>query len=217
MWDTEFDVERAESPPAGRGPETQKLGEGVSAPPARPRPVETRKLDLEAGSPSPGRAAALHLGLTRQEMQAAAIAHAGILVTLLLGVFSGGLLALLGPAIPAVLWYAYRDRSEYVVEQARQALVFQLAGFLAWLGLIVAGTILIVLAWLVTALLTLALVGLVLVPVALILTLALVLAVIGLPIAQAVYGCYAAAEASNGRPFRYWWIADLLDRDQVQA
>jgi hypothetical protein len=38
-----------------------------------------------------------------------------------------------------------------------------------------------------------------------------------LPIAQVVYGCYAAAETYNGRPFRYYWIADLIDRYLVHA
>ena len=38
-----------------------------------------------------------------------------------------------------------------------------------------------------------------------------------LPIAQVVYGCYAALEAYNGRPFRYRWVADLIDRYEAQA
>jgi hypothetical protein len=42
-------------------------------------------------------------------------------------------------------------------------------------------------------------------------------AIIALPIAQVVYGCYAALEAYNGRPFRYWWVADVIDRYQAQA
>jgi uncharacterized Tic20 family protein len=164
-----------------------------------------------------GQMAEAHLGLTRQEMNAAAIAHASIVVTLLLGLSSGGILMLLGLAVPAVVWYAYRGRSDYVVDQARQALFLQLAGFLAWLALVIGGAILLVLCWLVTALLSVLLVGLILIPVALVLTLALVLAVVGLPIVLAVYGCYAAAEASNGRPFRYRWIADLINRYQEQA
>jgi hypothetical protein len=41
-------------------------------------------------------------------------------------------------------------------------------------------------------------------------------AVVVLPVAQVIYGCYAAAETYNGRPFRYRWIADLTDRYLVQ-
>ena len=82
-----------------------------------------------------------HLGLTREEMNWAAVAHASVLITLLLGVVTGGLAAILGVAIPAIIWYVYRDKSEYVVEQARQATIFQLAGILAWWALILVGGI----------------------------------------------------------------------------
>jgi uncharacterized Tic20 family protein len=51
----------------------------------------------------------------------------------------------------------------------------------------------------------------------LIVTLVWVAAIIALPIAQAVYGCYAALEAYNGRSFRYWAVADLIDRYKIQA
>jgi uncharacterized Tic20 family protein len=51
----------------------------------------------------------------------------------------------------------------------------------------------------------------------LIVTLAWVAAVVALPFVQVVYGCYAALEAYNGRPFRYWWIADVIDRYQSEA
>jgi hypothetical protein len=44
-----------------------------------------------------------------------------------------------------------------------------------------------------------------------------VVAIVALPIAQAVYGCYAALEVRNGRPFRYRWISDLIDRYQAQT
>ena len=57
--------------------------------------------------------------------------------------------------------------------------------------------------------LTVVLIGLLLIPIALILTLLYVAAVVALPVAQVVYGCYAALEAYNGRPFRYRWVVDL--------
>ena len=61
------------------------------------------------------------------------------------------------------------------------------------------------------------LVGLLLLPVMLVVTLLWIVGVVALPIVQVVYGCYAALEAYNGRPFRYRWIADLIDRYQAQA
>lgn len=157
-----------------------------------------------------------HLGLTREEMTWAAVAHASILVTVLLGVVTGGLGAILGLAIPAVIWYVYRDKSEYVTDQARQATIFQVAGVVGILVLAVAGVVLLVLGWAVTAVLLIVLVGLILIPVMLIVTVVWPMALVLLPIVQLVYGCYAAAETYNGRPFRYRWIADLIDRYQSQ-
>ena len=44
-----------------------------------------------------------------------------------------------------------------------------------------------------------------------------VAAFVALPIAMVVYGCYGALEGYNGRPFRYYWIADMIDRYEAQA
>ena len=197
--------------------ETRKLEAEAEAPTPRPRRSETKKLEpepevaLELATPAP------HLGLTREEMGWAAVAHASILLTVLLGLTTGGIAVFLGPIVPAIIWYIYRDRSEYVVEQARQATVFQVAGILALLGLAIVGAVLLAVGWAVSAVLVVVLVGLILLPVMLIVTLVWVVAIVALPIAQVVYGCYAALEAYNGRPFRYRWIADGIDRYQAQA
>jgi uncharacterized Tic20 family protein len=199
------------------GRETRKLEAGAEAPEPQPRRAETRVLPPEPEAAVQIAAPAAHLGLTREEMQWSAVAHASILVTLILGLVTGGLGAILGVLIPALIWYSYRDKSEYVVDQARQATVFQLAGFVALLLLAVAGTAVLAVGWMVSAVLVIVLVGLILMPVMLVVTLLWVVAIVALPIVQVVYGCYAALEATNGRPFRYWWIADLIDRYQAQA
>jgi uncharacterized Tic20 family protein len=197
---------------------TRKLEEGGSPKP-RPRQAETKVLAPEGESdtslavvaPTP------HLGLTREEMNWAALAHASILLTLLLGISTGGIAAILGPIVPAIIWYAFRDKSEYVEEQARQATIFQLAGILALLTLAIVGAILVAAGWVVSAVLVILLVGLLLLPVMAIVTLLWGVAIVALPIAQVVYGCYAAVETYSGRPFRYRWIADQIDRYQTQA
>lgn len=177
--------------------------------------AETKKLDMEAeeGTPMPSS----HLGLTRDEMTWAALAHGSVLLTLLLGIATGGLGAILGVVVPALIWYSFRDKSEYVAEQARQATAFQSACVLGWWVLVIVGTLAVVIGWVVVGVLSIFLVGLLLIPVMLILTLLWVVAIVVLPIAQVVYGCYAAAEALNGRPFRYRWVADAVDRYQAQA
>ena len=197
--------------------ETRKLEAEAEAPRPRPRRIETKKLEPEPGVALEAAAPTPHLGLTREEMGWAAVAHASILLTVLLGVTTGGIAVFLGPLVPAIIWYIYRDRSEYVVEQARQATVFQVAGILALLSLAIVGAILLVVGWAVSAVLVIVFVGLILMPAMLIVTLAWVVAIVALPIAQMVYGCYAAIEAYNGRPFRYRWIADQIDRYLAQA
>jgi len=196
---------------------TQKLGADNGPSKPAPRRAETRK--LPEGDERPPRAVVPvpHLGLTREEMNWAAVAHGSILVTLLLGISTGGLAAIFGPLIPALIWYIYRDKSEYVVEQARQATIFQLAGIVGLLVLAIVGAVLIAMGWAVSAVLLIVLVGLLLLPIMLIATLVWASAVVALPLVQVVYGCYAAVEAYHGRPFRYWWIADLIDRYHAQT
>lgn len=195
---------------------TQKLGAGANQATPKPRQPETRKLEPEAETAVEPVRPAPHLGLTRSETNWAALAHASILLTLLLGLSTGGIAAILGPIVPALIWAAHRDKSDYVVQQARQATVFQLAGLLGLLGLAIIGALLVAVGWAVSAVLVIVLVGLLLLPVMLIVTVLWVAAVVALPIVQVVYGCYAALEAYNGRPFRYLWIADLTDRYQSQ-
>lgn len=195
---------------------TQKLEGGADRPNPRPRQSETTKLEPEEEMSLETVRQAPYLGLTRSETNWAALAHASILLTLLLGVSTGGIAAILGPIVPALIWVAHRDKSEYVVQQARQATIFQAAGLLGLLALAVLGALLMVVGWAVSAVLVIVLVGLLLLPVMLIVTVLWVAAVVALPIVQVVYGCYAALDAYNGRPFRYLWIADLMDRYQSQ-
>ncbi len=194
---------------------TRKLEEGVGSVPPRPRSRETRRLATEERAVIAVPPA--YLGLSREEMTWAALAHASVLLTLLLGVVSGGVIALLGPIVPALIWYTYRERSEYVVDQARQATIFQLMGILGILVLALVGAAAVTIGWAVSAALSLVLIGLLLLPLMLILSIVWAGALIALPIALAFYGIYAALEAHNGRPFRYRWIADLVDRYQDQT
>jgi len=205
--------ERYETAPAV----TQKLeGEGQAAK-RRPTRAETRKLNPEPETTPSAVVPAPHLGLTRGETSWAAVAHASVLVTLVLGIASGGLAAILGPIIPALIWYTHRDKSRYVMEQARQATIFQLVGVIGLFALALVGALLVALGWTVSAVLLIVLVGILLMLIMLAVTLLWAAALVALPIVQVVYGCYAALEAYNGRPFRYWWIADLIDRYESQA
>ncbi len=210
--------EKVQETEAKKPKATQKLDEaGKEAAKPRARRRETKVLEAEVESPPKAKAPVTHLGLTREETNWAALAHASILLTLLLGVATGGIAALLGPIVPAIIWYAYRDKSEYVTDQARQATMFQVAGLLALLTLALVGLVAIVIGWVVSAVLVLVIIGVLLLVVMLLVTLLWGAALVVLPIAQVVYGCYAALEAYSGRPFRYWLIADAVDRYEAQA
>ncbi len=154
-----------------------------------------------------------YLGLTREEMSWAAVAHASIVVTFILGVATGGIGALVGLAIPALIWANHSRKSAYVVDQARQATLFQVAGLVGLLALALGGVVFLVVGWIAAGLLSLILIGLILMPVMLVLTIVWVIALVAGPIAWVVWGCYAAAEASTGRPFRYRWVSDLFGRN----
>jgi uncharacterized Tic20 family protein len=196
---------------------TQKLEDKGDMAKPRPKRAETRKLDPEPETMPSTVVPAPHLGLTRKETNWAALAHGSVLVTLVLGIASGGLAAILGPIIPALIWYAYRDKSRYVMEQARQATIFQLVGVLGLYALALVGALVVAIGWTVSVVLLIVLIGLVLMLIMLVVTLLWAAGLVALPIVQVVYGCYAALEAYNGRPFRYWWIADLIDRYETQA
>jgi hypothetical protein len=153
---------------------------------------------------------------TRDDLIVAALAHASILITFLIGVGSGGLGAILGVLIPLAIWYSYRDKSTYTAEQALQATVYQVACVLAVLAFAAVGAILVVVGWTVSGALAAVLIGLCLMPFALLVTLLLVAGVLLLPVAQLVYGLYAAYEVYQGHDFRYRWVADWIDQQDWQ-
>ncbi len=131
------------------------------------------------------------------ERNLAALAHAAILLNV---VFPG-----LGLVAAGVIWLTQRERSSYVTNQALQATVYQVVLLLvAGAGAILG--VLLVVAGVVLGLFTL--VGFALVPIAVI-----VLVLIGpLLILGTLYALVGAYEALQGRAFRYWFVADLLDR-----
>jgi uncharacterized Tic20 family protein len=148
---------------------------------------------------------------TAEERNWAAIAHASILVSMLVGMATAGVGSLLLALIPLGIYIAYREKSRYVAYQALQATVFQLAGLIVYvLGLIVL-IVLTVAAWLIAGLLTVVLVGVLLMPVAVVVTLVLVVFALAFPLALMGYGLYGAVETGQGKDFRYAIIGDWLD------
>jgi len=156
-------------------------------------------------------------GPTSNERIWAALAHASVLLTFILGVTTGGLAVIVGALVPLIIWLAFRDRSRFVAFHAIQASVFQLASVVAWIGLLVVGAVILIPTWIVTILLSLVLIGLLLLPVVLILTIALPTALAIMPLAALVYGLYGAFEVYGGRDFRYWLVADWIEQRGVKS
>jgi hypothetical protein len=148
---------------------------------------------------------------TSDETAWAAVAHGSAIITVLLGVLTGGALCLVGPLVPLVIWLVFREKSRYVAKHALQATVFQAAVVVATGVIGVLGLVLVILAWVATAALTAVVFGILLIPVALALTLAWVIVVLGLPVAALVYAGYAVYEVVQGRDFRYWLVGNWVD------
>jgi uncharacterized Tic20 family protein len=182
--------------------EAKAEGEGESPEPAVTSVVET-------GQPA-------QTGPTANERTWAALAHASVLLTFALGVSTGGLAVVVAALVPLGIWLAFRDRSRFVAFHAMQATVFQLASLVVWIGLLAAGLVILIPAWIVTALLMVVLVGFLLLPVALILTIVLAIVLMTLPFASLFYGLYGAFEVYAGRAFRYWQVADWIESRGVR-
>jgi len=156
----------------------------------------------------------MQLETTAQERNWAAIAHASILVSMLVGMATAGAGSLLLALIPLGIYVAYRRKSRYVAYHALQATVFQLAGLIVYvLGLILL-IILTVAGWLMSGLLTVILVGVLLMPVAVAITVLLVLFALAFPLALMGYGLYGAIETGQGKEFRYTIIGEWLDETE---
>lgn len=149
------------------------------------------------------------------EWTAAALAHASVLLTLILGL-GGGVGALIGPVVPLAIYLGYREQSRFVAFHALQSLVYQVAGVLVYvvLAAVMGGGV--ALAWTISGLLSAVLVGLLLMPFALLPvfgSLLMVFLLIGAPLAWLGYGLYAAYQVYQGRNFLYWLIGEWLERE----
>ena len=138
------------------------------------------------------------------EWTAASLAHASVLLTLILGL-AGGIGALVGLAVPLMMYLGYRGESRFVAFHALQSFVYQVVGAVV----VVALAVLVAMAWTISGWLTAILVGFLLMPLALLLTLLLVCALV----AWLGYGLYAAYQVYQGCNFHYWLIGEQLEKE----
>jgi uncharacterized Tic20 family protein len=152
------------------------------------------------------------LHVSDEERLWAAIAHGSVWLTLLTGLLTVGLSVPLSIFIPLVIYFLFRQRSDFVAFHALQAFVIQLLGTVGALALLTVGGA----AWLagmVIALLAVfVLVGAILVPLWGVVGILLGLVVLVMPLAMILFGTIGAIETYHGRDYRYPFIAQWVDR-----
>jgi uncharacterized Tic20 family protein len=146
------------------------------------------------------------------EWTAAALAHASILLTLILGV-AGGIGALIGPAVALAMYFGYREKSRFVTFHALQSFAYQVIGVLLYAVFAAVSAVWIAIAWTVSGLLSAVLIGLLMMPFALLMTLLMVVLLICAPLVWLGYGLYASYQVYQGRNFHYWFIGDWIERE----
>lgn len=151
---------------------------------------------------------------TSQERTWAAIAHASGVLTLLFSLASLGLLGLFFVFVPLVIYFSYKDKSEYVAFHAAQAFALQIVGSIGYFVAILLAIVAMVVVWAITGVLSVILIGLLLIPVALILTIALTLAIVALPFVLGGFSTIAAVQTADGNDYYYpylgRYVADWL-------
>jgi uncharacterized Tic20 family protein len=145
------------------------------------------------------------------ERKWAALAHASTLLTALVALFSAGTGVLITIFIPLFIYFAFRNRSEFVAFHALQAFTIQLVGTVGWLALFLVGTVVWVALLILSALLILVLVGLILLPLVVLMYPLFVLASLALPVGMVIYSVIATVETRTGRDYRYPYIARWVE------
>jgi uncharacterized Tic20 family protein len=145
-----------------------------------------------------------------QEWTIAALAHASILLTVILA-FAGGVGSLLGLAVPLVIYLSYRERSRFITFHALQSLVYQGAGVLIYVVLAAVSAAVVAAAWTISGLLSAVVIGLLLMPFALVITILMVVLLLGAPLLWVGYALYAAYQVYQGEDFRYWLLGEWLE------
>lgn len=165
-------------------------------------------MPLPSSKPKP-RSAPIFTGATEQERTWAALAHASMVLTVMLGLFSGGFLAVMTIFIPLGIYFAFRQRSEFVAFHALQAFTLQAIGTVGWVIVLLVGVLIGVIISTVMAITVLGL------PVAFLAVLATIIfaaASLVMPLGMIVYGGIAAWEAYQGVRYKIPFLGDWIDK-----
>ncbi len=158
---------------------------------------------------------------TSEERTWAALAHASTLLTLLFGLPTAGLSGVLLVFVPLMIYLAYRDKSRFVASHAAQAFGLQVVGTVGYFVALLAGILVIGVAWLVTLILSFILIGFILIPVATLITIIVPFIWIALPFVLGGFAVVATIETASGRDYHYpyvgRWVDDWLERQEAAS
>ena len=197
-------VSRLSSDPSGdetvREYERRYYGEATET----PAPVKAKRKEMPRSYST--------LRVSDDEKLWASVAHASVWVTLLAGLLSGGAIIPLSVFIPLVIYFLFRQKSDYVAFHALQAFVLQLIGTIGAFLLLSVGGLVWGIGMVIALLAVVILVGFILVPFWGLVGIVLLSSTVLLPIAMIFFGTYGAVETHNGRDYRYPFIARWVDR-----
>ncbi len=174
-----------------------------------PQQVKQSAAGLYIPSPKVKRQTVTNSNVTEDERMWAAIAHGSALLTLFVGLLTGGIATLFTLFIPLGIYFAYRQRSQYVAYAALQAFALQVLGTVGWLAILIGGVLV---GALLCVVLAITLIGVLLIPFVALAIVLFVVASFSLPIGMVIYGTIAAWETYQGKWYRYPWVGDWIDR-----
>jgi len=147
-----------------------------------------------------------------QERTWAALAHLSTVITVLLAMATAGLGGLITIFIPLAIYFAFREKSEYVAFHAMQAFALQLVASVGLFLFAVIGFIALILIWVISVLLIFILIGLVLIPISAVLSVAYLVILVFAPFVLAGFAVAGTFSTANGDRFRYPYLAPMVER-----
>ncbi len=146
---------------------------------------------------------------TDNERMWAAIAHASAILTLLVGIPTAGIATLVTLFIPLMIYFYYREKSEFIAYHALQAFALQVIGTVGWVAIVAVGMLV---GALLIVVLAVTIVGLLVVPFVVLAMILFAVASIALPLGMVVFGALGAWEAYQGNWYRYPYIGAWLEQ-----
>jgi uncharacterized Tic20 family protein len=157
---------------------------------------------------------AMRVGLsTENERLWAALAYASALLTMLIGIPTGGLSIVITLFIPLMIYFYYRQHSEYIAYHAIQAFALQVIGTVGWVAILVTGMIA---GGLLCVILGITIVGIILIPFVVLAMILFAVASLILPLGMVVFSVIAAWESYQGKWYRVPYIGLWLEK-QMQG